>query len=141
MTQHLHAVAIVVPDYDQALEFYCDQLGFDLIQDLPMGPDKEGEEKRWVLVAPPGGQTKILLARASDDQQRQAIGAQTGGRVGFFLHSDDFDRDFAAMTDAGVMFEESPRVEPYGKVAVFRDPFGNRWDLLMLTDAGAQGQG
>jgi catechol 2,3-dioxygenase-like lactoylglutathione lyase family enzyme len=141
VTQHLHAVAIVVPDYDQALGFYCDQLGFDLIQDLPMGPDKEGIEKRWVLIAPPGGQTNILLARASDDAQRQAIGSQTGGRVGFFLHSDDFDRDFAAMTGAGVRFEESPRAEPYGKVAVFRDPFGNRWDLLMLAETSEQGQG
>lgn len=128
MTQHLHAVALVVPDYDQGLAFYVTQLGFSLTQDLDLG-----KGKRWILLTPPGGQTHILLARAVDQEQTAAIGNQTGGRVGFFLHTDDFDRDHARYLRAGIDFQETPRHEPYGKVAVFRDPFGNRWDLLQLT--------
>ncbi|MHA3913367.1 VOC family protein [Halovulum sp. GXIMD14793] len=122
-------VALVVPDYDPAIAFYCGALGFDLIEDTPQ------PGKRWVVVAPPGGQgTALLLARAVDEKQRAAIGAQTGGRVGFFLETDDFDRDHAAMQAEGVLFEEAPRTESYGKVAVFQDPFGNRWDLLQRSE-------
>lgn len=125
MRQRLHAVALVVPDYDAALSFYVGKLGFELIEDIPLT-----ERKRWVLIAPPGGEARLLLARADGPTQEAAIGNQTGGRVGFFLETDDFDRDHAAMLAAGVTFEETPRNEPYGRVAVWRDPFGNRWDLL-----------
>ena len=126
MKQHLSHVALVVPDYDQALAFYVDTLGFDLVEDTRRSPDK-----RWVVVAPPGSrETRLLLARASSDHQRSRIGDQTGGRVFLFLNTDDFDRDHARMLRRGVVFQERPRVEPYGKVAVFQDPFGNKWDLL-----------
>lgn len=125
---HLHAITLVVPDYDAAIAFYRDAMGFDLIEDTDLGGGK-----RWVLVAPAGDQTRLLLAKAVTDRQRATIGAQTGGRVGFFLHSDDFSADHARLQAAGVVFEEAPRHEPYGTVAVFRDPFGNRWDLLHLT--------
>lgn len=125
---HLHAITLVVPDYDAAIAFYRDAMGFDLIEDTDLGGGK-----RWVLVAPARGQTRLLLAKAVTDRQRAAIGAQTGGRVGFFLHSDDFSADHARLQAAGVVFEETPRHEPYGTVAVFRDPFGNRWDLLHLS--------
>lgn len=124
---HIHAVSLVVPDYDAAIAFYVGKLGFELQEDTDLGNDK-----RWVMVAPPGGQTSLLLARASGNDQEAAIGNQTGGRVGFFLMSDDFASDYARMRDAGVSFEEEPRHEPYGSVAVWRDPFGNRWDLLQL---------
>ncbi len=122
---HLHAFTIVVPDYDAGIAFYVGQLGFDLRSDTDLGGGK-----RWVMVAPPGGQTAILLARATDPAQQAAIGNQTGGRVGFFLYSDDFMTDYTRMKAAGVQFDEEPRHEPYGSVAVWRDPFGNRWDLL-----------
>lgn len=128
MSARLHAVALVVPDYDTAIAFYTGPLDFDLVQDTDLGKDK-----RWVLVRPKGGDTALLLARAINDDQRAAIGNQTGGRVGFFLQTGDFAADHARMTAAGVTFEEPPRHEPYGTVAVFRDPFGNRWDLLQLT--------
>jgi len=129
MARHLHAVALVVPDYDLALEFYVQTLRFVLRNDLRLS-----DEKRWVVIAPDEAcATNILLARAKDDVQAAAIGNQFGGRVGLFLHTDDFDREHAVMTAAGVCFEEEPRVEEYGKVAVWRDPFGNRWDLLQLT--------
>lgn len=120
------AVALLVPDYDAALDFYVGRLGFTLIEDQPQGA------KRWVTVAPPGasGGSALLLARAEGKAQRAAIGNQTGGRVFLFLETDDFARDHAAMKAAGVVFEEEPRHEPYGTVAVWRDPFGNRWDLL-----------
>ena len=128
MAQHISAFAIVVPDYDLAIEFYVSTLGFDLIEDTQLSPTK-----RWVLVAPKDAQTRILLAKADGAEQRAAIGNQTGGRVGFFLNTDDFEADYARMRAAGVHFEEAPRYEPYGSVAVFNDPFGNRWDLLQLT--------
>ncbi len=129
MSQHLHAVALVVPDYDVAIDFYCRVLGFDLHSDLDLG-----EGKRWVLVSPPGAQeTKLLLAKADGPEQEATIGTQTGGRVFLFLHTDGFERDHARMLAAGVEFEEDPRHESYGIVAVFRDPFGNRWDLLQLA--------
>lgn len=128
MNATLHAVAIVVPGYEAGLEFFVGRLGFDLVEDTDMGGGK-----RWVLVRPSGGGTQLLLARAVNDEQRAAIGRQTGGRVGFFLNTEDFDADHARMLAAGVAFEETPRDEPYGRVAVFRDPFGNRWDLLQLV--------
>ncbi|SMY09680.1 VOC family protein [Flavimaricola marinus] len=125
---HIHALTLVVPDYDQGIAFYVDKLGFELRADTDMG-----NGKRWVMVAPPGGQTALLLAKASGPDQEAAIGNQTGGRVGFFLMSDDFKADHARMLASGVHFEEDPRHEAYGSVAVWRDPFGNRWDLLQLA--------
>ena len=126
MTQDIFAVTLVVPDYDAAIDFYVGTLRFTLIEDTPMDGGK-----RWVLVAPPDTQgTALLLAKAADASQRAAIGEQTGGRVGFFLTTTDFAADHARMTAAGVSFEEAPRHEDYGIVAVWRDPFGNRWDLL-----------
>ena len=121
----LSAVTLVVPDYDAAIAFYAEGLGFEVRADLPQGPGK-----RWVLVAPPGGSTALLLARAATEAQRSAIGNQTGGRVAFFLTTDEFARDAARLSAAGAMFEEAPRSESYGIVAVWRDPFGNRWDLI-----------
>ncbi|OIJ66591.1 VOC family protein [Streptomyces mangrovisoli] len=121
-------VTLVVDDYDEAIRFYTEALGFRLVEDAPR-PDGS----RWVVVEPgadgaaaPG----LLLARAKDDAQRARVGDQTGGRVGFFLYTDDFARDHARMTAAGVTFLEEPRHEPYGSVAVFQDLYGNRWDLL-----------
>ncbi|MEM9349561.1 MAG: VOC family protein [Pseudomonadota bacterium] len=128
MTTSLHAVTVVVPDYDAGIEFYVGKLAFNLTADHDLGGGK-----RWVLVEPPGGGTKLLLAKAAGEQQQAAIGNQTGGRVGFFLLSDDFEADYAKMRAAAVDFEEDPREETYGKVVVWRDPFGNRWDLLQLS--------
>ena len=119
------AVTLVAPDYDAAIAFYVGKLGFALVSDVALGPDK-----RWVLVRPHGGGTALLIAKAADDAQRARIGDQTGGRVFLFLHTDDFDRDHARFVAAGVRFLEEPRREAYGTVAVFEDPFGNRWDLL-----------
>ena len=124
---HLHAITLVVPDYDAGIAFYVGALGFELTKDIDLGSGK-----RWVLVTPPGQITGLLLARAATADQSTAIGNQTGGRVGFFLHTDDFTADHARLKQAGVHFEEDPRHEPYGTVAVWRDPFGNRWDLLQL---------
>ena len=125
---HLGALALVVGDYDEALDFYIGKLGFDLIEDTGLGPDK-----RWVLVAPPGSrETRLLLAKAATPQQATRIGNQTGGRVFLFLHTDDFQRDYDRMRANGVHFCEQPRAEPYGTVAVFEDLYGNRWDLLQL---------
>lgn len=122
---HIAAFALVVPDYAAGLEFYVGTLGWELITDVDLG-----EDKRWILIAPPGGQCRILLARAVGPDQSAAIGAQTGGRVGFFLSSDNFERDYAAMQSAGVQFCEEPRHEIYGSVVVWMDPFGNKWDLI-----------
>ena len=124
MKPHIAALALVVPDYDPAISFFCDVMGFRLIDDIDQG------HKRWVTVAPPGGGIHLVLARAEGPEQRAAIGNQCGGRVWLFLETDDFARDHARMTAAGVEFEEPPRHEPYGTVAVWRDPFGNRWDLI-----------
>ncbi|AYE86675.1 VOC family protein [Sulfitobacter sp. D7] len=121
---HLSAITLIVPDYDAGIDFYCSVMGFDLTEDVDQG------RKRWVRVTPPGAQTGFILARADDDQQKAAIGKQGAGRVWLFLKVDDFTAEFDRLTAAGVIFEEEPRHEPYGKVAVFRDPFGNRWDLL-----------
>ncbi|WP_405110927.1 VOC family protein [Phaeobacter sp. BS52] len=126
--QTLHAVTLVVPDYDSAIAFYCGTLGWQLAEDIDQG------RKRWVRILPPGASVgSLILARADNTAQQAAIGNQFGGRVGLFLSTDDFVRDHAAMLAAGVRFEEAPRREPYGTVAVWRDPFGNRWDLLQLT--------
>jgi catechol 2,3-dioxygenase-like lactoylglutathione lyase family enzyme len=114
-----------VPDYDEAIEFFCDVLGFDLIEDIDMEPGK-----RWVRVAPKGGGAALLLAKAVGETQKAAIGNQTGGRVAFFLHTDDFDREYEAIKSAGCGFTGPPRDEPYGRVVVFRDPWGNLWDLI-----------
>ncbi len=117
-------VTLVVLDYDEAIAFYVDKLGFDLVEDTAMGA------KRWVVVRPAGAETGLLLARAADDDQASRIGDQTGGRVGFFLNTDDFTADHSRMVAAGVRFLEEPRHESYGSVAVFEDLYGNRWDLL-----------
>ncbi|QCD53961.1 VOC family protein [Streptomyces hawaiiensis] len=124
-------VTLVVDDYDEAIRFYADALGFRLAEDTPR-PDGS----RWVVVEPgtPGTGTGLLLARAKGETQAARVGDQTGGRVGFFLHTDDFARDHARMAAAGVTFLEEPRHEPYGTVAVFQDLYGNRWDLLQPAD-------
>ncbi|SMP33429.1 VOC family protein [Shimia sagamensis] len=128
MSRHLYAIALVVPDYDVGLDFYVKKLGFVLREDVRLS-----EEKRWVVIAPDMDcATNILLAKARGVDQKAAIGDQFGGRVGLFLNTDDFDREYQKMQAAGVHFEEEPRAEDYGKVAVWRDPFGNRWDLLEL---------
>lgn len=124
MSRRLFMVAIVVPDYDEAIAHFTEDLGFELLEDTDMG-----NGKRWVRVAFGGG-SAILLARAANPEQQAAIGNQAGGRVGFFLHTDDFAADHAHMTARGVRFEEVPRFEAYGTVAVFRDRYGNRWDLI-----------
>lgn len=121
-------VTVVVDDYDRAKVFYCDVLGFECLSDEPLD-----DGKRWLVVKPPGADGgALLLAEADGEEQRRAIGNQTGGRVGFFLHTDDFARDHETMIARGVRFLEQPRHEPYGSVAVFADPYGNRWDLLQL---------
>ena len=118
----------MVPDYDDGIAFYVDRLGFTLSKDIDLG-----NHKRWVIVTPSGGGTSLLLARAVNPDQSLAVGNQTGGRVGFFLETDDFAADHAKMLKAGVTFEEPPRIEPYGTVAVWKDPFGNRWDLIAFN--------
>ncbi|MCT2584054.1 VOC family protein [Actinophytocola gossypii] len=123
---HLGLVTLVVRDYDEAIEFYTRAVGFELREDTPLG-----DGKRWVVVAPPGArETGVLLARAVGAAQEARVGDQTGGRVGLFLHTDDFARDHARMLANGVRFDEQPRREPYGTVAVFRDLHGNAWDLI-----------
>jgi len=122
-------VAIIVDEYDPAIAFFTKTLGFDLVEDSP-SLTNDGRPKRWVVVRPPGAQTGILLARADGERKRAAVGNQMAGRVGFFLRVDDFDAAYRRMTDAGVTFVTQPRSEPYGRVAVFLDIAGNRWDLL-----------
>lgn len=125
MNRRIALVTLVVADYDEAIAWYTGKLGFQLLEDIDQG------RKRWVVVGPADGSSAaLLLARASDAEQRSRIGNQTGGRVGFFLNTDDFRRDHAAMTERGVQFLEAPREEPYATVAVFRDLYGNTWDLL-----------
>ena len=120
---------IIVDDYDEAIAFFTGVLGFDLVEDSP-SLTNDGRAKRWVVVAPPGADTGILLARADGDQQAAAVGNQVAGRVGFFLRVDDFDAAVDRMAAAGVRFLTAPRTEPYGRVAVFLDIAGNKWDLL-----------
>ncbi len=127
--QRLALLSILVPDYDEGIAFFVGQMGFELIEDTNLG-----DGKRWVRVAPTGAETKFLLAKAEGDQAA-AVGNQGGGRVWLFLETNDFERDHRRMTSNGVSFEEPPRHEPYGIVAVFRDPFGNRWDLIQFQNA------
>jgi len=124
--QRIGLVTLVVREYDEAIAYFTEKLGFALVEDRPVAAGK-----RWVVVAPRGADgIRLLLAQAADERQRQAIGAQAGGRVFLFLHTDDFQRDHAAFQERGVVFVEAPRVEPYGTVAVFEDLYGNRWDLI-----------
>lgn len=125
----LDLVTVLVDDYDASIAFFVGVLGFDLEEDSP-SLTNDGRPKRWVVVRPPGGETGILLAQADGDSQQQAVGNQSGGRVGFFLRVDDFDETFDRMTAAGVTFLSEPRTEVYGRVAVFEDISGNLWDLL-----------
>ena len=127
MRRAIALATLVVPDYDEAIRFYVGAVGFALVEDTDLGAGK-----RWVVVSPSDDPAAagLLLARADGERQRASIGDQTGGRVGFFLRTDDLERDHAAMRAAGVAFEEKPREEPYGRVAVWRDPWGNRWDLI-----------
>jgi catechol 2,3-dioxygenase-like lactoylglutathione lyase family enzyme len=127
MKQSIGYVALVVADYDEAIRFYVDTLGFTLVEDSYI----EEQDKRWVLVAPPGSaETKLLLARAAGSEQAARVGNQTGGRVFLFLHTDDFWRDYQAYRARGVVFVREPKRESYGIVAVFQDLYGNLWDLL-----------
>ena len=126
---HIAAFSLLVRDYDEAIAFYVGKLGFELSEDADRGGGK-----RWVRVTPRGGQTSLLLARAVTDEQRAAVGNQSGGRVWLFLETGDFDRDHAAFVAAGVRFREVPRREDYGVVAVFEDLYGNAWDLIHHTD-------
>jgi catechol 2,3-dioxygenase-like lactoylglutathione lyase family enzyme len=129
MKQSIGYVALVVQDYDEAIKFYVDTLGFRLLEDTCI----KAQNKRWVLVAPPDStETRLLLARAVGAEQSSRIGNQTGGRVFLFLHTDDFWRDFHAFKSKGVVFVRDPQEESYGTVAVFRDLYGNLWDLLQL---------
>jgi catechol 2,3-dioxygenase-like lactoylglutathione lyase family enzyme len=130
MPTRISALALVVPDYDRAIAFYVGKLGFRLTEDIDQGT------KRWVTVEPPGGGARLVLARAEGPMQQAAIGNQAGGRVFLFLATDDFAGDHATMLAAGITFEEAPRHEAYGSVAVWRDPFGNRWDLIGPSPAG-----
>ena len=124
--QHLSRVVLLVRDYDEAIAWFTGTLGFSLLEDTALSPTK-----RWVVVAPPGAtEATLLLARAATDEQRAAIGNQAGGRVFLFLHTDDFDRDYAAWRARGVRFIEEPRSEAYGRVVVFEDLYGNRWDFV-----------
>jgi catechol 2,3-dioxygenase-like lactoylglutathione lyase family enzyme len=131
---HLQLVALVVKEYQPAIDFFVNVLQFELIEDVP-SLTNDGRPKRWVVVRPVGGQTGILLARADGLAQTPVVGNQFAGRVGFFLRVDDFDASYQRMTLAGVTFVTAPRVEPYGTVAVFLDVEGNRWDLLGAAPA------
>ncbi len=126
---HLEHMALIVHDYDEAIRFFVDALGFELIEDSP-SVTNDGRPKRWVVVRPPGAATGLLLAQADGDGQRSVIGAQYAGRVGLFLRVDDFEDARMRMLDHGVVFVTEPRDEPYGRVAVFADVAGNHWDLL-----------
>lgn len=125
----LELVALVVEDYDPAIRFFVDVLGFELVEDVPSSTN-DGRPKRWVVVRPPDATTGLLLARADGERQARIVGDQHAGRVGFFLRVDDFDARYESMLAAGVEFVAPPRPEPYGRVAVFLDIAGNRWDLL-----------
>jgi catechol 2,3-dioxygenase-like lactoylglutathione lyase family enzyme len=125
MSSRIATVSLLVRDYDEAIAFYRDALGFALIADTPLGGGK-----RWVVVGPPDGGARLLLAQADGEAQAARVGDQTGGRVGFFLETDDFARDHAALLARGAKFLEAPRHEAYGRVAVFVDLYGNKWDLI-----------
>ncbi len=126
---NIDLVSLIVRDYDEAIAFFVGDLGFDLVEDSPsVGGD--GRAKRWVVVRPPGAVSGLLLAEANGDDQRAAVGGQFAGRVGLFLRVEDFDATFASMTERGVHFVEGPRHEPYGRIAIFQDIAGNKWDLI-----------
>ncbi|OQP84904.1 extradiol dioxygenase [Rhizobium rhizosphaerae] len=133
MVSRISLATLVVDDYDRAKSFYCDALGFECRSDVMLD-----DGKRWVVVAPAGAESGLLLARADGASQEETIGRQTGGRVSFFLETDDFARDHAGFLARGVRFEEPPRHEAYGTVAVFVDLYGNRWDLIEPRDAETQ---
>ena len=127
MPSFLALTTLVVRDYDEAINFFVNRLGFQLVEDTPLSE----EQKRWVVVAPPGArESRLLLARAANDEQASRVGNQTGGRVFLFLHTDDFWRDYRIYIERGVKFMGEPREEPYGTVAVFKDLYGNLWDLI-----------
>ncbi len=130
MTQRIASVSLVVRDYDEALAFFANALGFAVAEDTPLGGGK-----RWVVVAPPGGGPALLLAKAATPEQDRYVGNQTGGRVFLFLHTDDLWRDYRAMKSRGVTFTEEPREEAYGTVVVFQDLYGNKWDLVQRRSA------
>jgi catechol 2,3-dioxygenase-like lactoylglutathione lyase family enzyme len=134
MPQHLGLISVVVRDYDEAIAFYVGKLGFALLEDTC----QPAQDKRWVVVSPPGArECRLLLARATNDHQSSRVGDQTGGRVFLFLYTDDFWRDFNAYKASGVTFVREPKIEDYGTVAVFRDLSGNQWDLVQPTVAKA----
>jgi predicted enzyme related to lactoylglutathione lyase len=133
MPNRIASFSLLVPDYDDALTFFI-SIGFECREDTDLG-----DGKRWVRIAPAGGETEILLARAVGDRQNASIGEQGGGRVWLFLQTSDFDADYQRMQAAGVQFEELPRNEPYGRVAVWSDPWGNRWDLIEFANANRSG--
>jgi predicted enzyme related to lactoylglutathione lyase len=133
MPSRIAFFSLLVPDYDAALAFFL-RIGFECREDTDLG-----HGKRWVRIAPPGAQTEILLARAVGDQQIATIGAQGGGRVWLFLETEDFDQDYQRLAAAGAIFEGEPRVEPYGRVVVWLDPWGNRWDLIEFSRPDRQG--
>jgi catechol 2,3-dioxygenase-like lactoylglutathione lyase family enzyme len=126
---HLQRIAILVPTYDEGIRFFVDALGFELLQD-EAGVDEFGKPRRWVVVTPPAGETSIVLSEVKTEEDRSRLGSQLGSRVAFFLRVDDFDEQYARMIAAGVRFVTQPRDEPYGRVAIFEDLSGNRWDLL-----------
>jgi catechol 2,3-dioxygenase-like lactoylglutathione lyase family enzyme len=137
MKQAIGYVSVLVENYDEAIRFYVDTLGFSLVEDTYI----EAQDKRWVLVAPPGSvESKLLLARAVGAEQSSRVGNQTGGRIFLFLHTDDFWRDFHEYKRRGVVFVREPSEESYGTVAVFKDLYGNLWDLLQLKDSSQQPQ-
>lgn len=126
---HLDLFTLIVADYDEAITFFVDVLDFDLVED-EASLTNDGRPKRWVVVRPQGGVTGLLLAKADGEFQSEAVGSQFAGRVGLFLRVDDFDQTYQRLNEAGVQFLSEPRTEPYGKVAVFLDLAGNKWDLL-----------
>ena len=127
---YLEQVSLIVDDYDEAIAFFVDVLGFELIEDSPALTSRSGRPKRWVVVRPPGAVTALLLAKADGEREIRAVGDQFAGRVGLFLRVEDFESAYARMLEAGVELVGEPRQEPYGRVAVFLDIAGNRWDLL-----------
>ena len=129
MAQHIGEIALLVRDYEEAIAWFTQKLGFALVADAPIPP-----AERWVTVAPPGSQATVRLARAETERQRQQIGHQADERVLLYLHTDDFERDHAVYAARGVQFVEAPRLEKYGTVAVFEDLYGNRWDLIQLKE-------
>jgi catechol 2,3-dioxygenase-like lactoylglutathione lyase family enzyme len=127
---YIEQLAVIVDDYDEAITFFVDALGFELVEDSPALTTRDGRPKRWVVVQPPGATTALLLAKADGEREVRAVGDQFAGRVGLFLRVDDFQGSYDRMREAGIEFVTEPRQEPYGQVVVFLDVAGNRWDLL-----------